>query len=61
MSRYKIWTFTITALVLVTGTVLVTTSIDRASWDVQYDSSMYIGALALVYVTCDALRRALRP
>lgn len=51
--------FSVAALVLVTGAVVLATGIDRAREDTWYDGSLYIGALALVYATCDALRRAL--
>ena len=58
MSRIII--FAVAVLVTITGAAVILTGVDTALEITNYDQSLYITVLALVYVAGDALRRALR-
>lgn len=45
---------------LVAGAAVLVTGVDQAIEVTNYDQSLYIGVLALVYVVGNALRRATR-
>ena len=60
MKQRELLVYAIVASVLVTGVAFVVAGIDYSREETLGDGSLYVGALALVYVVGDALRRSLR-
>lgn len=59
MSRNKI-ALALALAALVAGAAVLVTGVDRALKVTNYDQSLYITVLALVFIAGDALRRAIR-
>ena len=59
MSRKQIY-LALALATLVAGAAVLVTGVDRALVVTNYDQSLYITVLALVFVAGDAFRRALR-
>lgn len=61
MSRSRRFKFQVAALAtLVAGAAVLLTGVDRAVEVTNYDQSLYVGALALVYVAGRAVVRVIK-